>query len=157
MKKIVALFLSFSLLCLGFGLLQAQVKKEEKKEPEKKEIAADLQAKTVGYSPAGRRDPFKDLLGRGEVDKAKPVATGVPDLSIDDVNLIGIVKARGKFTAIISSPQGFPYFVKEGEKFADGFVLSIQESQVVFRKTHDRGMRLLEPKDVIKEIYPEER
>lgn len=156
MNKILTLFLCICFLCLGFETLQAQVaKKEEKKAPEK-EILSDLQAKPSLYSPAGRRDPFKDLLGGREVTKEKTIAGGVPELSVDEVNLIGIVKAKGKFTAIINSPQGFPYFIKEGEKFADGFVLSIQETQVVFRKISDRGIPLSKPKDIIKEIYPEE-
>ncbi len=108
------------------------------------------------YDPAGRRDPFKNLLAGKDV-KDKTAPGGIPQLTIDDTTLVGIVKARAKLTAIVSGPQGFPFFVKTGDRFADGYVLSINESQVVFRKTNERGIPLMRPKDIIKEINPEER
>jgi len=108
------------------------------------------------YDPAGRRDPFKNLLAGKDV-KDKNAPGGIPQLSIDDTTLVGIVKAKEKLTAIVSGPQGFPFFVKAGDRFADGYVLSINESQVVFRKTNERGIPLMRPKDIIKEIVPEER
>ncbi len=108
------------------------------------------------YDPAGRRDPFKNLLaGKDVKDKSAP--GGIPQLTIEDTTLVGIVKAKTKLTAIVSGPQGFPFFIKPGDKFADGYVLSINESQVVFRKTNERGIPLMRPKDIIKEINPEER
>jgi Tfp pilus assembly protein PilP len=105
------------------------------------------------YNPEGRRDPFKDLLtGR---DMREKTATGEPQVFIDDLVLFGIVKNKTIFTAMIGMPQGFPMFVKVGDKFTDGYVLSITESQVVLRKTHERGIPLIRPRDVIKEITEE--
>ena len=77
---------------------------------------------------------------------------GVPQIYIDDVVLVGIVKTQGQYTAIVNDGQGFPYYIKEGAKFADGFVRQIEASRVIFRKTHERGMPLMKPKDVIKEV-----
>jgi len=57
----------------------------------------------------------------------------------------------------VVGPQGFPYFVNVGDKFSDGYVLSISDFQVVFRKTNERGVPLMRPRDIIKEINPEER
>jgi Tfp pilus assembly protein PilP len=105
------------------------------------------------YNPEGRRDPFKDLLtGR---DMRGKTATGEPQVFIDDLVLFGIVKNKTIFTAMIGMPQGFPMFVKVGDKFTDGYVLSITESQVVLRKTHERGIPLIRPRDVVKEITEE--
>jgi len=105
------------------------------------------------YNPEGRRDPFKDLLtGR---DMREKTATGEPQVFIDDLVLFGIVKNKTTYTAMIGMPQGFPMFVKVGDKFTDGYVLSITESQVVLRKTHERGIPLIRPRDVIKEITEE--
>ena len=117
--------------------------------------AAQTVAPTPGftYNPEGRRDPFKDLLtGR---DLREKTATGEPQVFIDDLILFGIVKNKKTYTAMIGMPQGFPMFVKVGDKFTDGFVLSITESQVVFRKTHERGMPLMRPRDIVKEITEE--
>ena len=102
------------------------------------------------YNPEGRRDPFKDLLTGREL--REKTATGEPQVFIDDLILFGIVKNKNIYTAIIGLPQGFPKFVKVGDKFTDGYVLSITESQVVLRKTHERGLPLIRPRDIIKEI-----
>jgi len=108
------------------------------------------------YSPAGRRDPFKNLLaGKDVKDKSAP--GGISQMSIEDTTLVGIINADQKLTAIVSGPQGFPFFIKTGDRFADGYILSITDSQVVFRKTNERGIPLMRSKDIIKEINPEER
>ena len=105
------------------------------------------------YNPEGRRDPFKNLLtGR---DMRERTATGEPQVFIDDLVLFGIVKNKNTYTAMIGMPQGFPMFVKVGDKFTDGYVLSITESQVVLRKTHERGIPLIRPRDIVKEITEE--
>jgi len=105
------------------------------------------------YNPENRRDPFKDLLaGRDMREKA---AVGEPQIFIDDLVLYGIVKNKTVYTALIGMPQGFPVFAKVGDKFADGYVLSISDTQVVLRKTHERGIPLVRPRDVIKEITEE--
>lgn len=105
------------------------------------------------YNSEGRRDPFKDLLtGR---DMREKTAIGEPQVFIDDLILFGIVKNKKTYTAMIGMPQGFPMFVNVGDKFTDGYVLSITESQVVLRKTHERGIPLIRPRDIVKVITEE--
>jgi Tfp pilus assembly protein PilP len=151
MKKSILFIVAMGLLGLGPFILSAQEKGVQletgvlKPPPEK-----------GTYSPAGRRDPFKNLLGGKDI-KGRSAVGGIPQLSIDDTTLVGIVKTKQKLTAIVSGPQGFPYFIKAGDKFADGYVLAINDYQVVFRKTNERGIPLMRPKDIIKEINPEER
>ncbi|MFB0564893.1 MAG: hypothetical protein ACETWK_04360 [Candidatus Aminicenantaceae bacterium] len=141
MKKPLAFSILFSLI---FVFLCPLISQEEKSE------------KTYStYNPAGRRDPFRDLLSGREIAE-KVAVEGKITLSVDDIVLIGISKARGKFIAIINGPQGFPYFIKENDKFANGFVLSIKEFQVTFRKIKERGIPLRKPKDIIKVLHPEE-
>jgi hypothetical protein len=108
------------------------------------------------YNPENRRDPFKDLFGGVELREKKP-ATGLADMEIAEVVLMGIVKFGGRYEAIVAFPDGFPLNLKEGQKLADGFVLAIEADRVIFRKTSDKGFPLSRPKDIIKEISPEER
>lgn len=153
MKKMMSLLLLISFLGVGTFPLSSQ----QEKNKSRKEISPRVEEKNyISYNPRGRRDPFKDLLAGRELNK-KALVRGVPQMSINDVSLIGIVKAKGRYTAIINGPQGFPFFIKEGDRFSDGFVLSIKESQAVFRKTKDRGVPLMKPRDIVKEINPEER
>jgi len=143
------------LVWLGLPLATAQVPKQA---AAPQVVKPDIQKEApplATYDPADRRDPFKDLLGGKEV-KERVASGGLSDVSIDEINLTGIVKMKGKLEAIISVTEGFPITVKEGDTLADGYVLSVTSTQVVFRKTKDRGVPLAKPKDVIKEISPEE-
>lgn len=154
MKKILYLTLLFGLLCLFILPVLSQ---EEEKKDLAKELSTEMPKRTFpSYQRAGRKDPFMDLLA-GRDAKRETSPTGKPEMYIDDITLIGIVKARGKFTAIVTGPQEFPLFIKVGQRFSDGFVLSIQESKITFRKTKERGFPLFKPKDIVKEIHPEER
>jgi Tfp pilus assembly protein PilP len=153
MKTIV--FLTVWLFFCGGGTLLMPQEKAQAADSEK-EILLDLQSSLPTYDPTGRRDPFKNLLAGKEI-KEKTPGQGALQLSIDDINLIGIVKYKKKFTAILSGPQGFPYYFEVGDKLADGFILAINESQVILRKINERGIPLTKPKDIVKEINPEER
>jgi Tfp pilus assembly protein PilP len=150
--------ITIAILCLGllFVSLQPLAAQEEQKETETKPPPVVFQESGQKYQAEGRRDPFRDLLAGKEVED-KAGQEGVSSYMIDDIVLIGIVKIKGKFVAIINGPQGFPYNIRPGEKFANGFVLSIDESKVVFRQTQDRGMPLSRPRDITKEINPEEQ
>ncbi len=108
------------------------------------------------YDPAGRRDPFKNLLAGKDLSERR-VITGLSDLLIDEITIIGVVKAGGRFEAVIGLNSGFPITAHEGDRFADGYVLSIQDNEIVLRKTKERGVPLLKPKDIVKEITSEER
>jgi len=148
--------LIFMVCCFLWGGVFSAFAQEAEQQKTEEISAAELQKiGNITYNPEGRRDPFRDLLAGSEMPEVS--AEGVAGMLINDIVLIGIAKVRGNFQAIINGPQGFPNTIKVGTKFADGFVLSINESKVVFRQTQDRGVPLYRPKDITKEINPEER
>lgn len=153
MKKSIVLLLAIGLVLWSLQPLAAQ---EDKQEPPAKPPEEIFEKQAPTYNSEGRRDPFKDLLSGSDVDE-RSADKGVTSYMIDDIVLIGIVLIKSKYIAIINGPQGFPYQIKVGDKFANGFVLSIDDSKVVFRQTSDRGVPLTSPRDIIKEINPEER
>ena len=153
MRKNMIFLLSLSVICFSAFLLSAQeVDKNSQQE-------TDLQVtppRGPTYDPGDRRDPFRDLLaGQEAIEKGK--TGGISELAIEDAILIGIVQHKGKLTAIVNDSQGFPYTIKTGDNFLDGFVLNVNEARVVFRKTKERGIPLIKPKDIVKEIKLEER
>ena len=152
MRKAVGLLSCAVLLITAGSLLFSQ----EAAKPEEQPAKPVLKSQIPAYDAAGRRDPFKNLLAGKEIKEKSPAGT-TPQLYVDDVNLIGIVKYKKKYTAILSGPQGFPYYFEVGDKLADAFILAISENQVIFRKTNERGIPLTRPKDIVKEIKPEER
>jgi len=141
MKKQLKFFILIGLILVFFFPIYPQEKKEERT--------------YSPYNPGGRRDPFRDLLTGREITEPQETE-GKPQLTINDIVLIGISKARGSYVAIINGPQGFPYFIRENDKFADGFVLSIKEYEVIFRKTKEKGIPLRKPKDIVKALQREE-
>jgi Tfp pilus assembly protein PilP len=159
---IILLFLGASLSGLGAPQTSRKPAKTDpaaapatqETRPAEQPPALSLQPKLPLYDSAGRRDPFKDLLGGSQT---KERAAEGNEIAISDLHLIGITKERGRIFALITGPQGFPYKIKEGDKFADGYVLKITLETVTFRQTMDRGLRLPNPRDIVKEINPEER
>jgi len=149
MKKTIAAILVLSVM--GLLPLLAQEGPAAPKPEEKPVLRA---TNPVAYNADGRRDPFKDLLAGAGEGKA-PV--GDAQGNIEDLILIGIIKAKKGYTAVVGTAQGFPRFMSVGDRVADGYIAGITSSQVVFRKTHERGVPLMRPRDVIKEINPEER
>ena len=156
MKKFLIFSLLAGFLCLSIQPLPSQEKKQEEK---KKEDLITKLDKTIGktaspiYSSKGRKDPFRDQFGKATPSKIKPAAkAGSPGMSISTVKLIGIVKAKGLFTAIISGPGNFPMFIKARDRFYDGYVLRIEASRVIFRQTRQGSVRLAKAKTIIKEI-----
>jgi hypothetical protein len=158
-RKAIILFFALGLLCAVLQPVPAYAQEEEtavqKEQTQEVDTSAIRKRGAITYDPAGRRAPFRDMLEGQEADAAN--AEGIAAMTIDDVVLMGITQARGKLNAIIVGPQGFPKTINEGDKFSDGFVLSIHDTKVVFRKTRERGVPLYKPKDVVKEINPEER
>ncbi|MBM3297311.1 MAG: pilus assembly protein PilP [Candidatus Aminicenantes bacterium] len=145
------------LLLLGCARLAAVgAGQEEPKAEETAPVQPSLESAPVIFTSAGKRDPFKDLLAGTEVADKSPGGKA-PQVSIDDLVLIGIVRERGKLYALVTSgPQGFPHRIQRGDRFSDGYVVSVGEANVLFRKTSDRGITLPRPRDVIKEISQEE-
>jgi hypothetical protein len=108
------------------------------------------------YDPGGRRDPFKDLFGGKDIRETRTV-TGPADLLVEDIVVVGIIKSKSGYTALIAMTDGFPLTAREGDRFADGYILSIGNGEIIFRKTHERGVPLLKPKDIVRDITSEER
>jgi Tfp pilus assembly protein PilP len=128
---------------------------EETADPQTEVKPALQQRILFSYSPEGRRDPFKDLLGGS--DLRERAATDASQMPFEETKLTGITKTAKGWNAILETSQGFPRIVRVGDRFPDGYILSINENKVVFRKTHERGIPLMRPRDITKEINPEER
>jgi hypothetical protein len=144
---------AFLLLCISVAGVAPLLAQETAAPPQPGPVPALTVQTGFTYNPEGRRDPFKDLLAGRDMKERN--AIGENQLFIDDVVLFGIVKNKNVYTALIGTPQGFPTFAKVGDKLADGYVLSISDTQVVLRKTHERGIPLIRPRDIIKEITEE--
>lgn len=116
----------------------------------------DAAAQTPSYNPAGRRDPFKNLFGGKDIKERRGVS-GPADLQVEEIQVVGIIKSKSGYKALIAMIDGFPLTAREGDKFADGYIVSIREGEIVFRKTTERGIPLIKPRDIVRDIISEER
>jgi len=147
---ILSLLIMMCLCILSPAQTQEQTTQDQVATPE-------IPQKTVlTYDRAGRRDPFRDLLEGRDIQEESDSENG-PRMTIADIILIGIIEMKGGFTAIVNGPQGFPYYLKKGDRLADGYILSIEANQVIFRQTRSRGISLFKARNITKEINPEER
>jgi len=157
MKRILTFLLFAGLLSLCSQVVSSQQEKKEEKQELKTEISTEIPQPTLPvYTPGGRRDPFKNLLARAEGERrteGAPARAGTqPQFSFESLRLVGIIKVGRQYTAIMIGSQEFPLYVRVGNRFADGFILSITESKVVFRRLREGGTPLAKPKDIVKEL-----
>ena len=148
-------FLLIGFLLFTVPLSTAQDQSTSRDSTERPALQKVIPRQDVVYDPEGRRDPFKDLLGGTEAVN-DVVVEGTAQMPIDQVVISGILKIGDDYTAVIKNPQGFPYYVKKGDPFKDGYVIQINSTSVIFRKTKERGLPLSQPKDIVKTLYDEE-
>jgi Tfp pilus assembly protein PilP len=86
------------------------------------------------YKPAGRRDPFWDLLMGKSVKIKREEKEGIAGLLIDELELEGILFKKGEFIALFKGPDGKPYDVKVGDSVYDGEIIKIDINTVVFKR-----------------------
>ena len=112
------------------------------------------------YDPAGRRDPFVSLTGRG-AEVAVPGGVrpgGVPGLLIGEITLKGVLKSpKGGFIALVQSPDNRTYIIRQGDKVYDGSVKAITAEAVVFAQDVNDPLSLVKQREVRKAIRPEAR
>lgn len=105
------------------------------------------------YDPAGRRDPFISLVGRGSDPKSvanRPA--GVPGLLIGEVNIKGIIRDRVGFAAMIQGSDNKTYVVKPGDRLMDGTVKSILQDAVVFSQDVNDPLSLVKQREIRKNL-----
>ena len=112
------------------------------------------------YDPAGRRDPFVSLLGRGG-DLPSSTGTrpaGLPGLLISEISLKGVLKSgKGDFIALVQSPDNHSYIVHPGDKVLDGAVKTITQDGIVFSQDVNDPLSLVKQREVRKSIRPDGR
>ena len=112
------------------------------------------------YDPAGRRDPFVSLTGRGS-DVPLPGGSrpaGVPGLLVTEITVKGVLKSpRGGYLALVQAPDNRTYIVHGGDKLFDGTIKAITQDAVVFSQDVNDPLSLVKQREVRKAIRAEAR
>ena len=105
------------------------------------------------YEPAGRRDPFISLVGRGESTAAPAVRPpGLSGLLIGEITVKGVVRDRQGFIAMVQAPDNKTYAVRVGDKLLDGSVKSITQEKVIFSQDVNDPLSLVKQREVPKPV-----
>lgn len=115
-----------------------------------------LEGSGFTYDPGTRRDPFKSLLAGQEKPLLKgPRPEGIPGLMIDEVDLTGIFKTwKGYVAQVQASNKGKSYLLREGDQLYDGDVVSIGDTEVVFKQIVNDPTALKPFREVVKKLTP---
>lgn len=108
-------------------------------------------------SQRGRRDPFEALVRRGGgpgQGAPRVLPAGVAGVEVATLRLDGVVKAPSGMVAVISTPQGRVYFVREGQRLYDGVVERINLDGVVLRERGQDAFGKPVERLVTKRLYP---
>jgi hypothetical protein len=108
------------------------------------------------YDPGTRRDPFKSLLAGSDKPLFKgPRPEGIPGLMIDEVDLTGIFKTlKGYVAQVQASNKGKSFLLHEGDQLYDGDVVSIRDTEVVFKQIVNDPTALKPFREVVKKLTP---
>lgn len=126
----------FGALLLGWATVS--VAQESGQEGPSPKTPGDQEAAASATgSQRGRRDPFEALVRRGGgpgQGAPRVLPAGVAGVEVATLKLDGVVKSPGGMVAVISTPQGRVYFVREGQRLYDGVVERISLDGIVLRE-----------------------
>ena len=130
-----------------------------KKSQPKQQIAVENQkqpAKAKGDVPkqinlSSRRDPFvspvvnRSMMGSG-------CSVGKRCLSIDQINLKGVVKADSGMIAVVVNSLNKAYFLRENDPVFNGYVVKITGDSIIFKETIQDRLGKAMTREVTKKI-----
>lgn len=121
------------------------------------EQAAPPPPPAFSYDPAGRRDPFVSLVGRGSSpDPGAARPAGLPGMLINEVSLKGIMKERSGFIALVQGTDRKTYAVRQGQRLLDGSVKSITADAVIFSQDVNDPLSVVKQREVRKALRSSE-
>jgi Tfp pilus assembly protein PilP len=156
-----------STLCLAGGLLAATAAARAQQAPPQPPAERPAQPQAAQPAPApaspysytadGRRDPFLSLLNRGTDQRgvgARP--PGLPGLLILEVTIKGILRDQRGFMAMVQGPDNKTYYIRSGDRLADGTVKAITATEVVFSQDVNDPLSLMKQREIRKSLRPTE-
>lgn len=114
-----------------------------------------LQGEMFSYDPAGRRDPFRSLLGGFEeeeerVGQVRP--PGLPGMMVEELRVEGIIQTPSGILAFVQGRDNLSYIIRPGTKLFNGEVKEIFPDRVVFRQQVDDPKQIRPYEEVVREL-----
>ena len=137
-------------------LVERATRLQQRFEAQREEALAE---NLVGYDPAGRRDPFRPLVGVQVEQEERGKLPGIAGLHWEELTLIGIVEAAdGPMAIFFGGTEQEGYFVREGMNFYNGSIQKIDPvtSMVTIRQKIEDRNQLKPYRDIPISLHPPE-
>ncbi len=103
------------------------------------------------YDPAGRRDPFINLLGSGSDSHAvSKKGEGPSGMTVAEISVRGVMQSRNGLIAMVQGPDNKTYIVHAGDKLADGAIKSITAQGLVIEQAVNDPLSVVKQREVRK-------
>jgi Tfp pilus assembly protein PilP len=99
------------------------------------------------YDPAGRRDPFTNLLGSG----AGPVSRkgdGASGIAVAELSVRGVMQSRNGLIAMVQGPDNRTYIVHQGDKLLDGSIKTITAQGLIIEQDVNDPLSVVKQREV---------
>jgi hypothetical protein len=96
------------------------------------QVDPDLAPSPYAYEVRGRRDPFRSLLIRKQVERSG--IAGPAGMTVDEVELQGTIRTKSGWIAMMRGSDNRSYLLKKGSVLFDGEVVDISSAEVTFRQ-----------------------
>lgn len=108
---------------------------------------------TYIYDPAGRRDPFTNLVKQGTGPRITlQRGEGKAGLSVAELTVRGIIQSRGGYLATVQGPDGKTFIVHPGDKLADGVVRTVNAEGIIVVQEVNDPLSLVRQREVSKKL-----
>ena len=103
------------------------------------------------YDPAGRRDPFINLLGTGaDTHTVSKKGDGPAGMTVAEISVRGVMQSRSGLIAMVQGPDNKTYIVHPGDKLADGAIKSITAQGLVIEQAVNDPLSVVKQREVRK-------
>lgn len=107
---------------------------------------------TYVYQPAGRRDPFLNLIGTG--NEGRTVTSrrgeGPSGMTLAEISVRGVLQSKGSLVAMIQGPDNKTYIVHQGDKLLDGTIKSVTAQGLIVIQEVNDPLSLVKQREVRK-------
>ncbi len=102
---------------------------------------------SYSYDPAGRRDPFLNLLGTGGGPTSRK-GEGPSGIAVAEISVRGVLQSRNGLIAMVQGPDNKTYIVHQGDKLLDGSIKTITTQGLVIEQDVNDPLSVVKQREV---------
>jgi Tfp pilus assembly protein PilP len=102
---------------------------------------------SYSYDPAGRRDPFMNLLGTGGGPTSRK-GEGPSGIAVAEISVRGVLQSRNGLIAMVQGPDNKTYIVHQGDKLLDGSIKTITAQGLVIEQDVNDPLSVVKQREV---------